>query len=331
MTLPQINLNPPFNITRTSHVCLEVKDLAASRLFYEQVIGLVVTAEGDGVLYLRGVEEACHHSLVLRKVSSETRCNRIGMRVLTEEDLEKAHAYFTKEGCDSKWVDVPFQGRTLDVIDSSGIPLQLCARMPVEPRQITAFHTHKGGVALRLDHYQILVPDLRKALNTYMELGFWLTEYVGTDDENVRAVFLQRKGNPHDIVFFNGDGPKLHHFAFMTTETQNLLRACDVAGELGFGRHVERGPGRHGPGHALFVYFRDPDGHRVELFNTHYQVLDLENEPVRWDPHDPAVAFPWGMPARKRWFEEATEFRDVSVRQTPIRPTPMTLERYLQD
>jgi catechol 2,3-dioxygenase-like lactoylglutathione lyase family enzyme len=30
------------------------------------------------------------------------------------------------------------------------------------------------------------------------------------------------------------------------------------------------GPGRHGPGHAQFVYMRDPDGHRVELFTTHF-------------------------------------------------------------
>lgn len=330
MSLPRINLNPPFNITRCSHVCLEVRDLAASRLFYEQVIGLVVTAEEDGVLYLRGIEEACHHSLVLRQVKGETKCSRIGMRVLTEEDLDKAYAYFSGKGCKAEWANVAHQGRTLDVTDVCGIPLQFCARMPVEPRQITSFHNHRGGVALRIDHYQILVPDLSKALNFYMELGFWLTEYVGIDDESVRAVFLQRKGNPHDIVFFNGDGPRIHHFAYMTTETQNLLRACDVAGELGFGRQVERGPGRHGPGHALFVYFRDPDGHRVELFNTHYQVMDLENEPIRWDPNDPAVAFPWGMPARKRWFEEATKFRDVEVRETPNRPTPMTLERYLQ-
>ncbi|NTH49142.1 3,4-dihydroxyphenylacetate 2,3-dioxygenase [Agrobacterium rhizogenes] len=331
MPIPKINLNPPFNITRCSHVCLEVHDLAASRLFYEQVIGLIVTAEEDGVLYLRGVEEACHHSLVLQQVTGDTKCSRIGMRVLTEEDLDKAFAHFSERGCEANWVEVAYQGRTLNVTETSGIPLQLCARMPIEPRQITSFHNHRGGVALRLDHYQILVPDLFKALNSYMELGFWLTEYVGIDHEKVRAVFLQRKGNPHDIVFFNGDGPRIHHFAFMTTETQNLLRACDVAGELGFGRQVERGPGRHGPGHALFVYFRDPDGHRVELFNTHYQVMDLENEPIRWDPHDPAVAFPWGMPARQRWFDEATEFRNVAVRETSIRPTPMTLERYLQE
>ena len=52
---------------------------------------------------------------------------------------------------------------------------------------------------------------------------------------------------------------------------------------MGFAENIEFGPGRHGPGHALFVYMRDPDGHRIELFNTHYQCIDIEDEPVRWD------------------------------------------------
>ncbi|SEQ20410.1 catechol 2,3-dioxygenase [Faunimonas pinastri] len=324
-------LNPPFNITRASHVVLTVADLAASRLFYEEVLGLVVTLQTDDALYLRGVEEACHHSLVLRQSKDAPCCARIGLRVRTEDDLRIARDYFAGHGCAAEWAEVPYQGLTLHVTDPFGNRMEYCAHMPVEPRQITRFHHHRGGSALRIDHYQLLTPNLRGALDFYMDLGFLLTEYVGPDDEQIRAVFLQRKGNPHDLVFFNGDGPRLHHFAYMVPETQHLLRACDIAGELGFGRQVERGPGRHGPGHALFVYFRDPDGHRVELFNTHYQVLDLELEPVRWDPADPAVSFPWGYPARGRWFEQATPFEDTPVRETAVRPTPMTLEKYLAE
>jgi catechol 2,3-dioxygenase len=145
----------------------------------------------------------------------------------------------------------------------------------------------------------------------------------------LRGVFLQRKGNPHDIVFFNGAGPRLHHFAYVAPEVHHLFHACDVAGELGHGFEVERGPGRHGPGHAMFVYFRDPDGHRVELFNTHYQIMDIENEPVGWDPADNNVSFPWGMPARETWFVEATEFEGAATSEPAIKPAPLTLEKYL--
>jgi len=202
--------------------------------------------------------------------------------------------------------------------------------MPVVPRMITNFTAQRGGCALRIDHYQLLTPEVRRACEFYTGIGFRLSEYIapkGTTD--LRGVFLQRKGNPHDIVFFNGAGPRLHHFAFLAPEVHHLLHACDVAGQLGYGFNVERGPGRHGPGHALFVYFRDPDGHRVELFNTHYQIMDIENEPIGWDPSDHAVSFPWGLPAQASWHREATLFDGEPVREPVIKPLPVTLEQYL--
>ncbi|HZD90281.1 MAG TPA: VOC family protein [Pseudolabrys sp.] len=330
MKLPTPVLRPPFTVTRASHLVLTVADLKASRTFYEEVIGLILTAQADDALYYRGIEEACHHSLVLRQSGSAPACRRIGLRVWSEDDLEAAFEYFQEHGCAAQWVHVPHQGRTLHVSDPVGTPLELCARMDVEPRQITRFARHRGGCAQRLDHFQVLTPHVPKALAFYGEMGFRLTEYIAAGD-TLRGVFLQRKGNPHDIVFFHGAGPRLHHAAFFAQEGGNLLKACDVAGGLGFGASVERGPGRHGPGHAMYVYFRDPDGHRIELFNTHYQVMDIENEPVAWDARDPNVSFPWGLPAQACWFEQATAFEGVSVEEPADKPQPMTLERYLAE
>ena len=330
MSIPTPVLKPRFNVTRSSHVELTVRDLATSRLFYEEVIGLVLTTEQDGILYFRGIEEACHHSLVLRQDPGVPACTRIGFRMFTEDDLSASFDWFADQGLSPAWVDTPFKGKTLHVTDPVGVPLEFCARMPVVDRQITRFDRHRGGCAQRIDHYQLLTPHVGRALDFYMAMGFRLSEFIappGTDA--FRGVFLQRKGNPHDIVFFNGPGPRLHHFAFFSQEGQHLLKACDVAGALGFGHVVERGPGRHGPGHAMFVYFRDPDGHRVEIFNTHYQVMDIENEPVRWDPSDPNVSYPWGLPAQSKWFREATLFAGTPVEEPAETPNPITLEKFL--
>src|SRR5215510_10443208 len=97
MRLPVTNFDTPFRITRASHAVLTVRDLAASKRFYEKVIGLILTAEEDDALYFRGVEEACHHSLVLRK-GSEAACVRIGFRVLMESDLDPLKAFFEAHG-----------------------------------------------------------------------------------------------------------------------------------------------------------------------------------------------------------------------------------------
>ena len=52
------------------HVVLSVKDLGRSASFYIDALGLVESAREKDALYLRGVEEACHHSLVLRQAST---------------------------------------------------------------------------------------------------------------------------------------------------------------------------------------------------------------------------------------------------------------------
>jgi catechol 2,3-dioxygenase len=57
--------------------------------------------------------------------------------------------------------------------------------------------------------------------------------------------------------------------------------------------------------------------------------MDIENEPVAWDPADHNVSFPWGLPARQAWYEEATPFAGITVRDPQVKPNPLTLEKYL--
>jgi catechol 2,3-dioxygenase len=329
MSLPETEYGLPFNVTRASHLELGVAELERSLRFYTEVIGLALTAREDGVAWLRGMEESCHHSLVLRTTARAPACPFIGFRVFRDEELERLAAHLRDGGSEGSWVETEYQGATLRVQDPAGVPLELCARMPVQPRLLTRFDRYRGGGALRLDHFQLHVPDVRALTGFYTGLGFRVSEYVTGGGDELVAVFLQRKGNPHDIVLFAGPGPRLHHVAYTTADAARLTLACDVAGELGYGAQVERGPGRHGPGHALYVYMRDPDGHRIELFTTHYQTLDIDDEPVRWDARDPKFGMPWGLPAQRSWHVEATPFADVAVTGGGAAGGPAVLEEYL--
>ena len=67
MAIPRSVYPAPFNTTRASHVVLTVKDLGASRAFYCDALGFAISEEDGNALYLRGIEEACHHSLVLKR------------------------------------------------------------------------------------------------------------------------------------------------------------------------------------------------------------------------------------------------------------------------
>ncbi len=109
MPVPQHIFDPPFNILRASHVVLDVIDLDANRAFYENTIGLHVEDADSEAVYLRGSEEHQHHSLVLRKAKDNT-CRRIGFKVATEVDLDKAAAFLKDNGIPSSFSQPPFQG-----------------------------------------------------------------------------------------------------------------------------------------------------------------------------------------------------------------------------
>ena len=67
MPVPASNLYPDFSIVRVSHTELVVRDLAASRAFYVDTLGLQVTHEDSRQICLRAMEERGHHCLILRK------------------------------------------------------------------------------------------------------------------------------------------------------------------------------------------------------------------------------------------------------------------------
>ncbi len=328
MAVPTTNFSPPFNITRASHVVLTVRDLNVSRKFYTEVIGLLVTHEGDDGIYLRGVEETCHHSLILRKASGAPACDVIGFRVFADDDLVRAKRHFDDTGVESNWIERPFQGRTLQLRDPLGMPIELCASMPTQPRLHDRPDLQRGAGALRYDHVQCLVPDVACAGRFYTSLGFRISDYFvdRPEDEDPLGLFMFRKNNPHDLVLLARSGPVLHHFAYVVAEPGHLFRALDTAGAIGFERSLERGPGRHGQGHAFYVYFRDPDGHRVEILPPPIQLIDLDDKPKRWHSGN---RFTWDFPPPKKWLLESTPFHGTPLREPEVAPKLYSLEDFL--
>ena len=332
MSIPATNYFPPFNMTRASHVVLTVRDLDDSKAHYVDMLGMVLTERTDDALYLRGVDERVHHSVVLKKSVNPGTVDRIGLRVFMDQDLHNAYAWFNDKGIPCRWVDVPFQGKTLHYEDPIGMPVELCARMDQVKSLHDSFHLHHGGHPRVLDHFQMACHDVMKATEFYMNLGFRLSEYTDSDDgSQMWGTWLQRKGNPHDIVFTNGKGPALHHFAMQAKDASTIMHVCDIVGSMGMEHIIDRQPSRHGIGNALFVYFRDPDGHRMEYYDAHYPMIDIDHEPVRWPLSNTKRSSLWGVPASRRWYFETSPFTDVPLNEPTLKGEPMTLERYVSE
>jgi hypothetical protein len=85
-----------------------------------------------------------------------------------------------------------------------------------------------------------------------------------------------------------------------------VLHACDQVAAAGHADVIERGPGRHGVSNAFFVYLRDPDGHRIELYSCDYYTGDPDHRALRWSVDDPRCRSFWGTAAPDSWYDESS-------------------------
>lgn len=319
-----------FSITRIARTVLHVTDLEASRKFYVEGLGFIETESDESNIYLRGLEEQSHHSLLLKKADKAV-VEVLSYKVEKEEQLEEIEKAFKSKGLKTKWIEKGEQhaiGRTLRAHDISGIPLEFFAEMPTVDRMLQRYDLYYGAKIQRIDHVNCAVPDVQKAYDFYVDtLGFRCSEYTDTKNGDLWAAWLYRKPTVHDQAFMSGPGPKLHHFAFSLTDRLSILDCCDVLASLGYANSIERGPGRHGLSNAFFLYLRDPDGHRIELYTGDYLTIDADFKPVRWDLDDPLRQTFWGHEAPDRWFNETSTFIDIETGEEIKHQEPKLAQR----
>jgi catechol 2,3-dioxygenase len=301
-------------IIRAAHGEFRVSDLDRSRAFYVDTLGFHETERTADALYLRGLEERDHHSLVLRLAESPG-AGHLAFRVASDDDLDRMAAFADRQGLASRWLaegEEPGQGRALRVRDPFGLPLEFIAEIDQTERLLQRFDLYRGAQIMRFDHFNCQLPDVESAYTWYSgNLGFGCSEYTVSDDGQLWATWLQRKQNVHDLALMNGIGPRVHHLGFWVTDPMSVVRACDVLAASGWTDRIERGPGRHGISNAFFLYLRDPDGNRIELYTSDYMVVDPQHEPIRWSLEDPRRATFWGHAAPASWFEEAALCEDI--------------------
>jgi catechol 2,3-dioxygenase len=314
-------MNAAPDVVRSAYAQLVVTDLARARWFWVDMLGLHVQYQDARFLCLRGTDELTHHSLVLR-LGQSAALDHIAYRVRRPEDLTAAGTFFRALGCPAREVPAgqgtPGVGDAVRVIDPLGFPVEFFHGIARGERLIQRYDLHRGAEVARLDHFNVCVPDIPAAYAYYTSLGFGCSETIEGDERELYAAWMYRKQTVHDVAFTSGAGPRLHHLGLAARESHQVLRTADIFGARHAERHIERGPGRHGVSNAFYLYLRDPDGHRVEIYTSDYYTGDPDHETYRWNVHDDRRRDFWGHAIIPSWYSEATPVLDLDGKPQPV-------------
>jgi len=154
-------LTPP-DILRCAYLELVVSDLAASRAFYVDVLGLVVTAEDENAIYLRTLEEFIHHNLMLRR-GPVPAAAALAFRVRAPEDVDRAEAYYRALGCRTERRKDGFVegiGDAVRVTDPLGFPYEFFHEVQHVERLSWHFELYTPGALVRARGARARVPPL---------------------------------------------------------------------------------------------------------------------------------------------------------------------------
>ncbi len=311
-------MKPEFDVVKSGHIEYYVTDLATAKKFYVDTLGFVLTERDPSHLYLRGLEDRRHHCLTLTK-SSEPGVGHFAFRVASERDLPRLEGLLKENGCYTTWVtrgEERGQGKALRTQDPFGFPVEFYSSMEEEEWQLQKFEKYRGAKVMRLDHFNVMLPDAAAAYDWYVkELGFGCTETTETEGKKpvLWAAWLRRKHTCHDIALTTGKGPRVHHAGFTVSDRNSIMDCADVLASTGYLDKIERGPGRHGVSNAFFLYLRDPDGNRLELYTGDYLSADPDWVPIRWKLNDPQRQTFWGAPSPASWFNDAMRVRSLKT------------------
>lgn len=246
----------------------------------------------------------------------------------TPADLDRAEQFYHSLGCRVRRLPAgttPGIGPAVRAEDPLGFTVEFFHEAAQAPRLQQRYDLRRGAEVARMDHFNITTPDVQAAYEYYSSLGFGLSETI-EDGQTLYAAWMYRKQTVHDVAFTGGAGPRLHHLGFFAHESHHVLRICDILGSLREEGHIERGPGRHGVSNAFYVYLRDPDGHRVEIYTSDYYTGDPDHPVLRWDVTDPRRRDFWGHAVIPSWYTEATIMLDLDGNARQVTEQRQTAE-----
>ena len=284
------------NVKQIGHATFETPDLARQIDYYTEIAGLVLAERENGRAFLT---TRLGDLVVQLEHGEQARCARLSLQVAPGTELADIKHGLEREDVRYELRHDPSPG-IADVVtfeDPKGTVIELfTSAAPSRNRG------HNGSVAgigpLKLGHLAFCVPDPKSFADFYCRvLGFRVSDWI--EDW---FVFLRCGPDHHTVNFVRGKTTKMHHIAFELKDWPHIQTACDLLGRNNI--PIIWGPGRHGPGHNIYVYHRNPDDQIIETFTELDKMMDESLgyfDPRPWHRDKPQRPKVWAGPGRDIW------------------------------
>jgi len=285
-------------VRRIAHASYETPDIERMVAYYTEILGLNLVEREKNTSYLASTLD--HHSIVLHK-GPAPKCVRLGFQISPNDELGEFERQLAEAGIktERKRDAEPSIADMVCFEDPKGTILEVFNNHSASGQ---AFPT-KGIIPYKLGHVAFHVADVQAITQFYCDiLGFrvsdWMADFFS---------FLRCSPDHHTINLIGTGQNRHNHTAFELRDWSHLQSACDYLSRNGYS--LIWGPGRHGIGHNLFAYHKNPDGLIVELFAELDRLYDEDLgyfEPRPWHadrpqrpkvwPKDISAANKWGIP-----------------------------------
>jgi catechol 2,3-dioxygenase-like lactoylglutathione lyase family enzyme len=288
---------------RIGHATFTTPDIDRQIDYYRQIIGLSLVSREPRRAYLAS---PTGQLAVVLEQGSEAKCARIAFEVSPTVSMADMAKRLQADGIQSEERSdaAPGTPKAITFTDNKGTTIELFSEW-----KFLEGDAPPGGslMPVKLGHLAYVVDSPQEIAEFYTKvLGFRLSDWIGD-----YFVFLRCGPDHHTVNFIRGPNTRMHHFAFEVKDTAQLTAGCDLLGRKNY--EIVWGPVRHGPGHNIALYHRNPDDLMVEFFTDLDRMSDEEGgffdprpwhrdkpqKPKTWDPAKPRDM--WGLPPGPNW------------------------------
>ena len=160
----------------------------------------------------------------------------------------------------------------------------------IAKEETVAYKPAIKGIHAPTQHLTFATENLPGFKEFYVDkMGFFLSDRVIHENGDLATVFTSTNHEHHTIACFKSNRTGVDHHSYEAGTMDNIKQLCDrfAANDV----LLTWGPGRHGPGNNLFVFYTDPDGNWIEISGELETIYD--RDVIDWPQH-PRTLNKWG-------------------------------------